>query len=75
MHTIDGISNVLYKNVINFGCARSSLQHACLIVAGGILVPQPEMEPVSPVLGVQNLIHWTTREVPVISFLKWEVQR
>ena len=54
MHIINGISNVLYKNFIHFGCAQSSLQHACLVVASGILVLQPEMEPVFPALGVQS---------------------
>ena len=29
-----------------------------------ILVPQPGIEPMLPVLGLQNLNHWTTREVP-----------
>jgi len=37
-------------------------------VGGGsaceISVPQPEIKPVSPALGVRSLNHWTTREVP-----------
>ena len=36
--------------------------------AGGILVPQPGIEPVSPVMEGQCLNHWTTREVPALSF-------
>ena len=32
--------------------------------AGGILVPQPGIEPVPPALEAQNLNHWTTRDVP-----------
>ena len=32
-------------------------------MACGILTPQPGIEPVLPVLEVQNLNHWTTREV------------
>ena len=31
----------------------------------GILVPQPGIKPVPPALGVQNLNHWTAREVPI----------
>ena len=34
------------------------------------LVPPPGMEPGPHALGVQNLYHWTTREVPVSAFLK-----
>ena len=30
---------------------------------GGILVPQPGIEPASPALEAWNLNHWTTREV------------
>ena len=30
------------------------------------LVLQPGIEPRTPALGVQSLIHWTTREVPPI---------
>ena len=30
----------------------------------GILVPQPGIEPAIPVMKVQCLNHWTTREVP-----------
>ena len=33
--------------------------------AGGILVPQPGIEPASPGIGMQILNHWTTREVLV----------
>ena len=36
----------------------------------GILVPQPEMEPVPPALETQSLNHWVAREVPP-SFLFW----
>ena len=35
----------------------------------GILIPQPGTEPMSPVLGVQSLSHWTPREVPSPSFI------
>ena len=31
---------------------------------GGILTPQPGIEPRLPVLEAWNLNHWTTREVP-----------
>ena len=31
--------------------------------ACGILVPQPDIEPTSPVLEVWSLNHWTVREV------------
>ena len=32
--------------------------------ACGILVPQPEIEPVPPAVEAWSLNHWTTREVP-----------
>ena len=32
--------------------------------ACGILVPQPEVEPVAPALEARSLNHWTAREVP-----------
>ena len=35
----------------------------------GILVPQPEIEPVPPALGQWSLNHWTTREIPHVAFL------
>ena len=35
----------------------------------GILVPQPGIKAMSPALGVWNLNHWTTREVPHPLFL------
>ena len=38
-------------------------------VACGILVPPPGMEPVPPVVKVQSLNHWTTREVLDLSLL------
>ena len=34
------------------------------LAAGGILVPLPGMEPVSPTVEAQSLNYWTTREVP-----------
>ena len=38
---------------------RLSCSAAC-----GILVPQPEIEPVLLKVEVKNLLHWTAREVP-----------
>ena len=35
-------------------------------VACGILVPQPETEPMLLVLGAQSLNHWTTKKVPKV---------
>ena len=35
---------------------------------GGILVPQPEIEPVPPAVEAQSLNPWTAREVPPASF-------
>ena len=32
--------------------------------ACGILVPQPEIEPVTPAVEAWSLNHWATREVP-----------
>ena len=38
-----------------------------------ILVPQPEIELISPALGAQGLNHWTSREVPRLFLLAaWE---
>ena len=36
--------------------------------ARGILVPQPEIEPVQPAVDAWGLNHWTTREVPQVIF-------
>ena len=37
----------------------------------GIIVPSPEIEPTPPVLKVQNLNHWTLRQVPrLVHFFK-----
>ena len=33
--------------------------------ACGILVPQPEIEPMSPAMEAQSLNDWITREVPL----------
>ena len=40
----------------------------CFLLCGacGILVPQPGIKPVPSALEVQNLNHWTAREVPVL---------
>ena len=35
-------------------------------MARGILVPQPGVEPMAPVVEVLSLNHWTTKEVPVM---------
>ena len=35
-------------------------------MAGGILVPQPEIELVSPAVEVWSLNHWTTRETLIV---------
>ena len=40
----------------------------CLTLAWGILVPQSGISPVPPAVEVQSLNHWTTREVPNVSF-------
>ena len=37
-------------------------------VACRILVPQPGIEPVPPVVEVQSLNHWTAKEVPEDDF-------
>ena len=38
-------------------------------VAYGILVPQPEIEPVPSVVRAQSPNHWTTRESLLLDFL------
>ena len=43
--------------------ATKQQQYELLVVACGILIPWPGMEPGPPTLGVQSLSHWTTREV------------
>ena len=51
--------NILYKTVILFLIFIYWLcQEAC-----GILVPQLGTEPIPPAVDMQNLNHWTTREV------------
>ena len=44
-----------------------------LLVAHGILVPQPGIEPMPPALEVWSLNHWTTREVSRSFFFKQEI--
>ena len=46
-------------------CLIPFLAHS---VVCGILVPQPGIEPVPPAMEAWRLNHWTTREVPLISF-------
>ena len=63
-----------------FGCAESYLQHegssifmvTCRILSFGMrdLVPQPGPEPRPPQHWEHSLSHWTTREVPLLLFLK-----
>ena len=36
-----------------------------------ILVPQPGMEPATPVVEAQSLIHWTARKVLELYSLNW----
>ena len=36
-------------------------------VACGIFIPPPWIEPISPVMEVRSLNHWTVREVPKIN--------
>ena len=58
----------------------SSLLHAgCLVVACEPLaaarvrdlVPQPGIKPRPPALGTRSLTHWTTREVPGVTYSGW----
>ena len=42
-----------------------------MVVVGGVLVPQPGMEPTAPALAAQSLNHWTTREVLVFYTLHY----
>ena len=39
-----------------------------------ILVPQAGIEPTPPAMEVQNLNHWTVREVPTAGFLIWNLK-
>ena len=41
-------------------------------VACRIIVPQPGIEPASPAVEAWSLNHWTTREIPVVSFSKFQ---
>ena len=41
----------------------------CTIWLLGILVPQPEMEPVCPAVEVRGPNHWSTREFPINYYL------
>ena len=51
---------------------RGSDLEVCLfllhLVACGILVPPPGIEPVPPRVEAQSPNHWTTREVPDLEF-------
>ena len=38
------------------------------VMANGILVPQPGIEPVPPAVKELSLNHWTTRELP-----RWQI--
>ena len=49
-----------------FGCSFKILFFVVGKVACGILVPQPGIKPAVSTMEVQNLNHWTTREVPRI---------
>ena len=40
------------------------------LMACGILVPRPGIEPVSPAVEARSLNHWTSRDVPKLTFLK-----
>ena len=40
-------------------------------VACGILVPQPGIKPIFSALGVKSLNHWTSREIPRLTVLKY----
>ena len=40
-------------------------------MAYSILVPQQEMEPVSPALEALSLNHWTARKVPFKNMYNW----
>ena len=35
---------------------------------GGILVPQPGIEPLPPEVEAQNPNHWSSREFPILGF-------
>ena len=40
-------------------------------MACGNLVPQPGIEPISSALRVRSLNHWTSREIPRLTVLKY----
>ena len=56
----------IFKNIYFIYLAALVLVAAHQIFGCGMwdLVPQPRIEPVNPVLGVQIPSHWTTREFP-----------
>ena len=45
-----------------------------LDTACGILVPRPGIRPIPPALEAQSLNHWTAREIPILTVLKYTVQ-
>ena len=49
------------------------MQHVNVLVAVCMwdLVPQPGIEPWPPALGARSLTHWTTREVPGVSWFEF----
>ena len=62
--------NMLFKVVSFFFFFNSCIYLAALSLSCGRwdLGPWPGIEPRPPVLGVQSLSHWTTREVPLTLF-------
>ena len=53
-------------------CLEGSVVGVCRLscsMAGGVLVPGPGIEPVSPCIARQILNHWTTKDVPSLCVL------
>ena len=63
----------VYLAALGLGCGTWDLQSdaACRTFSCGVwgLVPWPRTQPAPPALGVWNLSHWTTREVPKLFYI------
>ena len=70
MHFLSSSSTFIIIILILSNLISLCLFFFCHVVACGILVPQPGIEPTPPAVEARRLNHWTTREVPSSSTFK-----
>ena len=63
------ISLFIYMVAPGLSCSMGTLSFGLQILSWGMwdLAPQLGIKPRPPALGVQNLSHWTTRQVPTLN--------